>query len=358
MITGFAILDHMFLGNTIASYLLFSIYIVLGFIFIKLISSFFNFIFKKLEEKSTKYEILFKILRKPEPILFIIFVGVLKGAARVFRTSTTLAIIIDKLAFSLYVLLAAWFIIKILIVIIEKYLGKYSEENEEIKRYEYLRPLIKMLIKIFIFIIAALLIISNLGFNISGLIAGLGIGGIALAFASKELLENFFSGLIIYTERPFKVGEWVKANDGLISGTVIEIGISTTKIKSFDGTIHVVPNSFLSGRSLENMESMPARRVVATLSLSSKSTSEQVSKAEKIILDAINSKRKKNELLEEYHIFFDKFSTFSLDITYIYWINKNIDYWDQMEIKDSINKEIKKELDKAKIELAIPLASA
>ena len=167
MITGFAILDHMFLGNTIASYLLFSIYIVLGFIFIKLISSFFNFIFKKLEEKSTKYEILFKILRKPEPILFIIFVGVLKGAARVFRTSTTLAIIIDKLAFSLYVLLAAWFIIKILIVIIEKYLGKYSEENEEIKRYEYLRPLIKMLIKIFIFIIAALLIISNLGFNIS-----------------------------------------------------------------------------------------------------------------------------------------------------------------------------------------------
>lgn len=357
MITGLAILDQMFWGNTVASYLLFLIYIVLGFIFIKLISSFFNFIFKILEEKNAKYDILFKILRKPEPLLFIIFVGVLKGASRVFRTSTALAIVIDKLAFSLYVLLGAWFVIKILIVIIEKYLGKYSEEHEEIKRYEYLRPLIKMLIKIFVFIVAILLIISNLGFNINGLIAGLGIGGIALAIASKELLENFFSGLIIYTERPFKVGEWVKANDGLISGTVTEIGIRTTKIRSFDGTIHTVPNSFLSGRSLENMTSMPARRVVATLSLSSKSTAEQISKAEKIILDCLAIKKKKKELLEEHHIFFDKFSTFSLDITYIYWINNNIDYWDQMEIKDSINKDIKKELDKAKIELAIPNTS-
>ena len=355
MITGFAILDKMFLGNTVASYLLFCVYVVLGLIFIKIISSLFNYIFKKLDEKDSNYDILFKILRKPEPILFIIFVSVLKGASRVFRTSTTLAIIIDKLAFSLYVLLAAWFLVKILIVIIDKYLGRYSQENEEIKRYEYLRPLIKILIKIFIFVIAGLLIISNMGFNINGLIAGLGIGGIALAIASKELLENFFSGLIIYTERPFKIGDLVKTNDNLIYGEIKEIGIRTTKICSFDGTIHTVPNNFLSGRPLENISAMPGRRIVATLSLSPKSTPDQIAKAEKIIFDAINIKRKKKELLEEHHIFFDKFSTFSLDITYIYWLNKNIDYWDQMEIKDSINKEIKKELDKAKIDLAIPL---
>lgn len=303
MITGFAILDKMFLGNTVASYLLFCVYVVLGLIFIKIISSLFNYIFKKLDEKDSNYDILFKILRKPEPILFIIFVSVLKGASRVFRTSTTLAIIIDKLAFSLYVLLAAWFLVKILIVIIDKYLGRYSQENEEIKRYEYLRPLIKILIKIFIFVIAGLLIISNMGFNINGLIAGLGIGGIALAIASKELLENFFSGLIIYTERPFKIGDLVKTNDNLIYGEIKEIGIRTTKIESFDGTMHTVPNNFLSGRPIENISAMPGRRIVATLSLSPKSTPDQIAKAEKIIFDVINIKRKKKELLEEHHIF-------------------------------------------------------
>jgi small-conductance mechanosensitive channel len=167
MITGFAILDKVFWGNTTASYFLFFIYVILGLIFIKMVSALFNYVFKKLEEKIKKYDVLFQILRKPEPLLFIIFVNILTGASRVFKTTTTLSIIIDKLAFSLYVLLAAWFIIKIIITIIEKYLGKYTDENEDIKRYEYIRPLIKMLIKIFVFIIAILLIISNLGFNIN-----------------------------------------------------------------------------------------------------------------------------------------------------------------------------------------------
>jgi len=352
MITGLAFLDHSLWGNTVTTYLLFTIYVIAGFIFIKLISLAFNFIFRKLEETIKKYEIIFHILRHPQPILFIVFVAIIRNSARVFQTSTTVAVIIEKLAFALYVLFAAWFIIKILITIIEKYLGKYAEEIEDIRRYDYLRPLIKTLIRIFIFIIAGLLIISNLGYNINGLIAGLGIGGIAVAFASRELLENFFSGLIIYTERPIKVGDTVKADDGAITGTVTEIGMRTTKIKSFDGTIHTVPNSILSGKALENITSMPARRIVATLSLSNNSTQEQIEKAEKIIEQAIFKKQKTKELTEEYHIFFDKFNQFSLDITFIYWLNKDIDYWEQMDVKDKINREIKKELDKAKIELA------
>lgn len=351
MLTGFVFLNKVFWGNTVSSYLLFTIYIVLGLIFIKLISSFFDYTFKKLEKKNEKYDVLFKILRKPEPILFIVFVILLKSGSRVFKTSTAFAILVDRFAFTLYVLFSAWFIVKILIIFFEKYLRSYADKNSDIKRYEYLKPLIKMLIKIFIFSIALLLIISNMGFNVNGLIAGLGIGGIALAFASKELLENFFSGLIIYTERPFKIGDWVKANDNLISGTVIEIGIRTTKIRSFDGTIHIVPNSYLSGRNVENMTSMPARRILATLPLSNKCSAEQIEKAKKIIYDSLLAKKKTKELLEEHHIFFDGFSTFSINITYIFWINKNIGYWDQMDVKDSINKNIKKELDKAKIEL-------
>jgi MscS family membrane protein len=352
MITGLSILDQALWGNSVATYLLFIIYIVLGLIFIKLISLVFNKLFKKQEEKISKYEILFNILRNPEPILFIIFVAILRSSARVFYTSTTLAIIISKLVFALYVLFAAWFVIKTLIAIIERYLGKYADAVEDIKRFDYLKPLIKTLIRIFIFVIAALLIVSNLGFNISGLIAGLGIGGIAVAFASRELLENFFSGLIIYTERPLKVGDTVKADDFQIFGDVLEIGVRTTKIKSFDGTIHTVPNSILSGKTLENVSVMPARRIVSVLSLSSKSTSEQIEKSKKIIASIFEAKKKKKELMEEHHIFFDKFTSSSMDITYIYWINKEIDYWEQMDVKDSINTEIKKELDKAKIELA------
>ncbi len=352
MITGLAILDKMLWGNSVATYLLFIIYVVVGFVFIKLISFAFNRLFKKQEENLSRYEVIFNVLRNPEPILFIIFVAILRGATKVFYTSTGLAIALDKITFSLYVLFAAWLLIKILIRVIEKYLRKYTDETEEISRYEYLRPLIKTLIRIFIFIIAALLIISNLGYNVNGLIAGLGIGGIAIALASKDLLENFFSGVVIYTEKSFKIGDIVKADNGEIFGEVKEIGIRTTKIESFDGTMHTVPNTMLSARTIENRTSMPARRVVATLSLSIKSTPEQIDKAKKIIEQAIHKKQKTKELTTEYHVFFDKYSQFSLDITYIYWLNKDIDYWEQMTVKDFVNIEIKKELDKAKIELA------
>jgi small-conductance mechanosensitive channel len=116
--------------------------------------------------------------------------------------------------------------------------------------------------------------------------------------------------------------------------------------------MQTVPNSKLSGTTLENITEMPARRIVATLSLSNKSTNEQIEKAKKIIEQTIHKKQKTKEINEEYHVFFDKISAFSLDINYIYWINKDIDYWEQMTVKDFVNTEIVKELNKAKIELA------
>jgi MscS family membrane protein len=352
MITGLAILDKMIWDNPVSTYLLFILLVIFGIVFIKLTAKSFDYIFKKLEDKIKRYAVLFHILRNPEPILFIIFVGILRNSAKVFQTSTAVAVVIEKLTFSLYVLFTAWFIIKVLITVIEKYLGKFAAGNDQIKRYDYLKPLIKTLIKIFVLAIAILLIISNLGYNVNGLIAGLGIGGIAVAFAAKELLENFFSGIVIYTERPLKVGDLIKADDGIVFGTVQEIGIRTTKVRTFDGTIQTVPNSKLSGTTLENISLMPGRRIVATLSLSNKSTAEQIEKAKKIIEQTIHKKQKTRELMEEYHIFFDKFSAFSMDITYVIWINRNLDYWDQMLVKDAVNSEILKELNKAKIELA------
>ena len=173
MIIGFVILDKMIWGNPVSTYLLFILLVIFGIVFIKLTAKSFDYIFKKLEDKIKRYAVLFHILRNPEPILFIIFVGILRNSAKVFQTSTAVAVVIEKLTFSLYVLFTAWFIIKVLITVIEKYLGKFAAGNDQIKRYDYLKPLIKTLIKIFVLAIAILLIISNLGYNVNGLIAGL-----------------------------------------------------------------------------------------------------------------------------------------------------------------------------------------
>jgi len=348
MITGLAFLDKLFFGNSITTYFIFALYIVIGLIFIKLISIAFNYIFKKLEEKIKRYEILFCILRKPQPILFIIFVAILNSSLDILSISAKVLSFLNKLTFILYVSFACWFLGKITITILEKHQEKNKTGEADEKRYDHLFPLIKTAIKVFIVIIGILLIISNLGYNINGLIAGLGIGGIAIAFASRELLENFFSGIIIFTEKPFKVGDIVKSGD--IIGIIKEINIRTSKIESFDETIYIVPNSKLSQGTVENISKRKARRVIENVSLSHENSFEKIEKAKQIIKNILHEHSKIND--KDSFVIFDKFNTQSIELYFDYWVNE--EEWNKfLEIKDELHCEIKKRFEKEGIKFII-----
>ena len=343
-----AILEHVFLGNTIYQYLFFFTYLILGVIAIKVLSWLFNTIFKPLEEKIKKLEIIFSVLRKPEPILLIIFLSIIRGALNVLFVEPRILTIIDKLIFVLYVSFGAWFLGKVTIISIEKYLLRFTDTKKEQKRFEDILPLIKTLIKVLIIIVAVLLIISNFGYNVSGLIAGLGIGGVAIAFASRELLENFLSGIIIFTEKQFKVGDIVKSDQ--IIGVIKEINIRTSKIKSFDGTLYIVPNSKLSQGIVENISKRTARRVIENISLSHDNSLEKIENA-KIIIKKILIDHPKIDAKKSF-VIFDKFNTQTIDLYFDYWI-KEKDRSHFLEIKDELHGEIKKEFDKEKINFVI-----
>jgi MscS family membrane protein len=270
-----------------------------------------------LEEKIKKYEVIFGILRRPEPILLIIFVSIIRGALNVLYVNVKLLNIIDKLIFVLYVSFGAWFLGKAAIIIIEKYLSRFTEDTTEQKRYDHLLPLIRTLVKVFIILIGMLLIISNFGYDVTGLVAGLGIGGVAIAFASRELLENFFSGIIIFTEKQFKVGDIVKSEE--ISGTITEINIRTSKIESFDGTVYIVPNSKLSQGIVENISKRKARRVIENVSLSHENSFEKIEKAKEIIKNLLHNNKKINDKYS--YVIFDKFNTQTIDLYFDYWVN-------------------------------------
>ena len=343
-----AILEQVFLGNTIYQYLFFFTYLILGVIAIKVLSWLFNTIFKPLEEKIKKLEIIFSVLRKPEPILLIIFLSIIRGALNVLFVEPRILTIIDKLIFVLYVSFGAWFLGKVTIISIEKYLLRFTDTKKEQKRFEDILPLIKTLIKVLIIIVAVLLIISNFGYNVSGLIAGLGIGGVAIAFASRELLENFLSGIIIFTEKQFKVGDIVKSDQ--IIGVIKEINIRTSKIESFDGTLYIVPNSKLSQGIVENISKRTARRVIENISLSHDNSLEKIENA-KIIIKKILIDHPKIDAKKSF-VIFDKFNTQTIDLYFDYWI-KEKDRSHFLEIKDELHGEIKKEFDKEKIKFVI-----
>ncbi len=121
------------------------------------------------------------------------------------------------------------------------------------------------LLRMSVIITAVLVMLQSMGYSISGVLAFGGVGGIAVGFAAKDLLANFFGGLMVYLDRPFSVGDWIRSPDQDIEGTVEEIGWRVTRIRTFDKRPLYVPNSTFTHISLENPSRMTHRRIFETI---------------------------------------------------------------------------------------------
>lgn len=126
---------------------------------------------------------------------------------------------------------------------------------------------IAKLLRISVIITGVLVGLQSLGFSISGVLAFGGIGGIAVGFAAKDLLANFFGGLMIYLDRPFSVGDWIRSPDKQIEGTVEDIGWRLTRIRTFDRRPVYVPNAVFAQIAVENASRMTHRRIYETIGL-------------------------------------------------------------------------------------------
>lgn len=126
---------------------------------------------------------------------------------------------------------------------------------------------IAKLLRISIFITSSLVVLQTLGYSISGVLAFGGIGGIAIGFAAKDLLANFFGGLMIYLDRPFTLGDWVRSPDRNIEGTVEHIGWRLTMIRTFDKRPLYIPNAIFTTIALENPSRMSNRRIYETIGI-------------------------------------------------------------------------------------------
>ena len=142
---------------------------------------------------------------------------------------------------------------------------EFAGHSEQIDRHT--AEALGKLLRLAVLITAAMVIMQTLGFSISGLLAMGGIGGIALGFASKDLLSNFFGGLVIYLDRPFSIGDWIRSPDRSIEGTVEKIGWRITQIRNFESRPIYVPNSVFTNIIVENPSRMANRRIYETIGL-------------------------------------------------------------------------------------------
>lgn len=339
------IFDTVYFGNSLLQYIIFFAIMICGIIIGKII----YYISKKFlqikaaKTKSKMDDLLVQVFNKP--LIFLIFIISLiiglkmltltPGAEKIFSNIIQIIMTIDVF----------WFVIVLVDGLLKYFVTPITKKTAN-DLDDVVLPLVRKIVKTFLVVIAIIIIIDNYGYDVTSLIAGLGIGGLAFALAAKDMLANLFGGVSVIADKPFKIGDRIKISG--YDGWVREIGLRSTKVETLDGFQLVVPNSVMANSILENVSREAARKVKMTIGVEYQTSIKKMIETKKILEEVIL----KNEDTENRSLVsFVDFAESSLNFLVIYWI-KNLD--NILGTQHNINMEIKKRFEKAKIEMAFP----
>ena len=345
-------------GNSGTNYLIFVSAIILGLLFKGLISRYLSHALYKVigkAEKRVGVEKFDELLTKP--IAFFIMLSVLYFGVNhlVFPAEWNIApveeigirMILTK-GFSLVYIYAIFIIVLRLISFFGILLQKRAEETEN-KMDDQLVPFTIEIVKFIAYVFVGGVILGEVfGVNATGLITGLGIGGIALAMASKESLENLLGSFTIFLDKPFTVGDTVTV--GTVSGTVEKVGFRSTRIRTFDKSLVTLPNKKMIDAELDNLGMRPVRRVKFNIGLTYETTPEQMKSIVSDIQIMVDEHPKTNQ---DGRIRFQEFGSSSLDILVMYFVDSP-KWGDLIDVKEDINYKIMEIVKKHNSDFAFP----
>jgi small-conductance mechanosensitive channel len=337
------ILQLTFLQNSILDYAIFLASFIFGIIVIHILKVIILKRLKVWADKSdtTIDDFLINIFEKK--LLPLFYLGVFYIAAKNLTLSLSLKKIIDVMG----VVLLTFFSIQLFIALIHYILEKrWTRKEVDIER-EHSVEIILPIIKVIIWGIGITFLLDNLGFKISTVIAGLGIGGIAVALAAQTILGDLFSYFVIFFDRPFEVGDFIIVNDYL--GSVEHIGIKTTRLRSLGGEQLVFSNTDLTNSRLRNYKRMDRRRVVFQFGVIYQTKLQELKEIPEIVTNII--KNVPDTVFDRAH--FASYGDFSLNFEVVYYVLSR-DYNKYMDIQQEINFKLNEELTKRGVEFAYP----
>lgn len=255
---------------------------------------------------------------------------------------------IDRVLDTLFIIAITWVIIRLIRFFALVFINKAHREED--KRDIQLVPFFRDII-IASVIFCSFFLILGLVFkqDVISLITGLGIGGVALALASRATLENLFASFTLISEKPFIVGDDIEI--GSIGGKIEKVGFRSTRIRAFDGSLFVVPNLTLVSQNLNNISERKERRHKFFIRLKLDTPLTKI----KLIIEEIQKLLDENEQTntKEGHIKLDSIGDYSINLLVVFFASTS-DYWESKTIREGINYDISKILEKHQTELAQP----
>jgi len=336
-------LNQSYFGNTIEAYLIALGVLIGGIILIKIFKTIILYRLKKWADKTetTLDDLLIKSVEKS--LIPLLYFGVFYAAI----TSLTFTTRVSKIIEIASLFITTFFVVRFIassILITLTYFIKRQERGEEKARQ--LRGM-TVLINIFVWVIGIVFLMDNLGFDISAVIAGLGIGGIAIALAAQTILGDLFSYFVIFFDRPFEVGDFIVVQDKV--GTVEYTGIKTTRVRALSGEQLVFSNTDLTNSRIHNFKKMERRRVVFKLGVIYQTTAEQLAQISEFVKEIIE--KQPDTVFDRGH--FATYGDFSLNFEFVYYII-GADYVKYMDTQQKINLEVYREFEKRGLEFAYP----
>lgn len=203
------------------------------------------------------------------------------------------------------------------------------------------------IIKMLIYVVAVFVIFAEIGYDLSGLITGLGLGGVVLTLAAQDTVKNLLGGFVIFLDKPFKVGDYIKIQS--YEGTIEDLTLRSTRIRSLDDSIIQVPNSVIASASVENISKMRRRRYVLNLDIVENTKIQKIDILKQKIYESLMQNEK--VIKDTISINFSEIAESSFRILIIFYFDET-NYAEYLALKDLVNKEIINILNNEKIELA------
>ena len=255
--------------------------------------------------------------------------------------------LVDRLAQGATVALATWLGVR-MVHGISEVLSERARATEGTFD-DQLVPIFRKAAVVFLVVAGSVMIIQNLGYSAASLLAGFGLGGAALAFASKDTVANFFGSIVIFVDRPFQIGDWIEVGD--VEGTVETVGVRVTRIRTFANALLTVPNATFTTSPINNWSKMRKRRIKLTVGLTYGTSPDRMRQAVEGIRDII---RNDDRLHQDFFLvnFFD-FGPSSLDI-FCYLFTRTTNWAEHMQVREDFMLRVMEKMQGLGLSFAFP----
>ncbi len=284
------------------------------------------------------------------PVRFLFIPLAVWAAAAILAVPEDAATVFDHLIRSLIIIAVVWAAYRAATGITD-YLEPLVARTET-RIDDHLLPIVRKAIRFLVVVLGVVTLIQEWGYDVGAILAGLGLGGLAFALAARDTVSNLFGCVMILTDRPFNIGDWIKTPS--VEGTVEEIGFRSTKVRTFAQALVTVPNATLANESIVNWSRMGKRRITFTLGVTYGTSRRQM----EACLKNIDTMLREHPAVHEQTIFvqFDGFGDSSLNI-FIYFFTKTTVWGEYLAVRTEINLKILKILEDLGVSCAFPSRS-